>query len=924
MLAGAAGATLGWGASVYADAGRESLVAEGLRLDGRLAPAGVDERRPRFGWTLAAGASTRGARQASFRIRVRAGAGPAGRGDGLVWDSGHISSSTTAHRPGADVPLEAQRRYCWSVLAGDERGAGRWSAPQAFTTGVTDSRWRGRWIAASPDGAHDLGPAPAIRHPGAGPAPVMPLFRHAFRAPGRVVEAILCISGLGQYEAWINGRRVGDALLAPGWTDYRRTALYDTYDVSDLLDVGDNVLGVMLGAGMYDVDGVQGRYTKFIGSFGQPKLLAQLRIRLEDGGELWVVSDEGWRIRPGPITFSSIYGGEDFDARRLPADWTRPTASEEGWGAVKLVEGPGGRLSASGAPPIRLARTLKPLRVSEPRPGVFVYDLGENFAGWPRIRVRGPAGATVRLLPGELLDAGGLVSQRSGGGAPGRAVEFNYTLNGAQHEDWRPRFSYYGFRYVQLEGAAPMGRGASGVPEVLALEGEVLHADLPVAGEFDSSDQLFVRIHRLIRQALLSNTMSVLTDCPTREKLGWLEQTHLNAPTVFYNLDAETLYAKMVGDIADSQHADGLVPEIAPEYIDFVFGQNRDFLDSPEWGVAVVLSPWAAYRFYGDAEILRRGYPAMQRYAAYLAAKAPDGWIDWGLGDWYDVGPKPPGPAQLSSKAVTATAVYYEMLAALARIAALVGRGDEADGWAARARAVRDVYNARLFDPTTGAYDRGSQTAQAMPLALGMVPPGREMAVLDRLVAAVRARNDHVSAGDIGFHYVVKALTDHGRDDVLYALMSKTDAPSYGDQLARGATSLTEAWDANPHNSQNHFMLGHAEGWLFGGLAGVRIDMAAESDARITLAPRPVGEIARASATYRSVLGEVESAWARDGGLFRLHVRVPAGVTATVVLPGSGRVREGGRPIALARGVLRVDGRRVVVGSGDYAFETPL
>jgi alpha-L-rhamnosidase len=783
--------------------------------------------------------------------------------------------------------------------------------------------WKADWIAAEPDGPHDIGPAPAVRKP-AGLAPVMPLFRHGFHVPGAVREAVLCICGLGQYEAWLNGTRISDALLTPGWTDYRRRIAYDTYDVTALVGQGDNALGVMLGGGMYDVESRPGRYTKFIGRFGQPKLIAQLKITLVDGTVLLAASDAAWLTRPGPITFSSTYGGEDFDARALPAGWASPGGSEAGWSPVRRVDGPGGALEASETPPIRVDRSLKPVEVSQPRPGVLVYDFGENIAGWPRIRVQGPAGATVRLLPGELLAEDGQVSQRSAAAAPDRAVEFNYTLAGTGEEDWRPRFTAYGFRYVQVEGAAPPGQAHDGAPELLSISAEFIHADLPTAGDFDSSDGLFVRIHRLIRQALLSNTMSVLTDCPHREKLGWLEQTHLNASTVFYNLDAVTLYEKMIGDIADSQHDDGLVPEIAPEYVSFVFNGNRDFLDSPEWGSAVVLSPWAAYRFYGDRELLRRAYPAMQRYAAYLAAKAPDGFIDWGLGDWYDVGPKPPGAAQLSSKAVTATGCYYEMLDALVRIAQLLGRRQDAAAWAERAEQVRAVYNARLFDSRTGAYDRGSQTAQAMPLALGIVPPRYEAAVLDRLVAAVHERSDHVSAGDIGFHYVVRALTEHGRDDVVHAMMSRTDAPSYGDQLARGATSLTEAWDANPHNSQNHFMLGHGEGWLFGALAGVRIDMAAEPDERITIGPRLAGPVERASAIYRSALGEVSSAWTRKGGACRLDVRVPAGATATVIAPGMGPIREGRRPVTLVRGVRGVRGRRVVVGSGSYSFDIEL
>lgn len=903
-----------------------------LRVEWLSAPLGVDTPRPRFGWTLEGAAPARGLVQSALRVVVAEDAADAAAGRGTIWDSGRIESAALRIRPPRELPLAPHRRYAWAVAVWDGAGRMTLSAPQTFVTGLLDpGRWEARWIAAEPDGPQDETVPPAIRKPTQAQGTVMPLFRRAFRLEKPVRAATLSIAGLGQYEAMINGRKVGDALIAPGWTDYRKTVLYDTYDVAGLLGPGDNVLGVMLGDGMYNVEGVKGRYTKFIGSFGQPKLIARLTLDFADATRAAIVSDGLWTARPGPIVFSSIYGGEDHDARREPQGWLT-AGGGAGWTPALEVDGPGGRLKASGVPPVRLDRTLKPVAVSEPAPGVFVYDLGENFAGRPSIAVRGPAGAVVKLLPGELLDEHGRVTQRSANGRPGFETSFSYTLAGRDEERWAPRFSYYGFRYVEVTGAAPAGRAAPGVPVLAALEGEFLHADLPRAGVFDASDVLLARTHRLIDQAVLSNMYSVLTDCPHREKLGWLEQTHLNAATVLYNRDALTLYEKMIGDIVDSQHPDGLTPEIAPEYLSFVLpGGDTRFLDSPEWGAAVVLSPWAAYRFYGDPAVLEAGYPAMRAYMAYLAGKARDGILDYGLGDWYDVGPARPGPAQLTSRALTATAIYFEMLAALSRIAPLVGAPAlEAERWRARASAVKAAFNARLFDPATSRYDRDSQTASAMPLALGLVPDGHERAVLARLVAAVRARDNHVSAGDVGFHYVVEALTRYGRSDVLYDMLSRTDAPSYGAQLARGATALTEAWDADPRASQNHFMLGHAELWLYGGLAGIRIDMAAAPDRRIVIDPQPVGEVAWAAARYRSALGEVVSDWRREGGRLRLRVRVPAGATATVRLPTAEAraVRESGRPLALAPGVrgAGLAGGRVaaVVGSGDYLFEAPL
>ncbi|HEU5442794.1 MAG TPA: family 78 glycoside hydrolase catalytic domain, partial [Steroidobacteraceae bacterium] len=554
---------------------------------------------------------------------------------------------------------------------------------------------------------------------------------------------------------------------------------------------------------------------------------------------------------------------------------------------------------------------------------------GKNFSGWPVIAVRGIAGRRVRLLPGELLDERGLVTQRSANARPDEAIFFDYTLAGNGIEHWRPRFSYYGFRYVQVEGAAPPGLGE---PELLDLRGEFLHADLPPAGTLATGNPLLDRTHGLILQALLSNTFSVLTDCPQREKLGWLEQTYLDADTVYYNEDAVTLYEKMMRDMMESQRPDGMVPAIAPEYVAFLAADGTDsaFRDSPEWGAAVVLSPWATYRYTGDRGILATGYPAMCRYADYLARRARDGIIDYGLGDWYDIGPKPPGESQLTSKALTGTATYCELLRTVSAIARLLGHPGDARRYARRAVESRRALNTHLFHPASSQYDRGSQTANAMPLALGLVPRARRAAVLENLVADIRAHGNHVTAGDIGFHYVVLALMRNGRGDVLYDVLTRVDPPSYGYQLARGATSLTESWNADPDKSQNHFMLGDAETWLYGGLAGIRIDMSRRRPAeRIRIAPQAVDGIRAVSARYRSVLGDVAVFWRKEEGRLHLQVEIPAGAQATVEIPAraTAEVLESGNRLQMAQGITaaRQAGAVVIVSlaSGRYALSAP-
>ena len=913
----------------------------GLRVEWRDTPLGIDSRRPRFTWVLSAnytGANDTGVRgqaQQACRVVVASTAAAARAGHGDIWDSGRRATAAMSITPDYDLTLTAQTPHYWAVNVWDQQGRlSGWSEPAAFTTGILEAGdWRAGWIAATADRAIPPGPPPAINTDPPVEPLALPLFRHEFEVAKPVARAIVCVSGLGQYELRINGSRAGKGVLNPGWTDYRKTVLYDTFEVTPLLQPGANMLGVLLGNGMYNVEKYRGRYTKLVGTFGQPKLILQLKLVYTDGSEQLIVSDSSWQTRSGPIVLSHTYGGEDFDARLEPEGWDRPGSDGSGWLPVIAVEGPGGKLRAQNVPPIVVARTLAPGAIKQPpRPGIYVYDLGENFSGWPKIVVRGPAGRTVKLLPGELVDSEGFVTQRSGNARPGNEVSVSYTLKGGADETWTPRFTYYGFRYVQVEGAVPATDAAPEDVALISLQGEFLHADLRRTGDFDCTNPLLVHIHELITQALLSNTMSVLTDCPTREKLGWLEQTHLNADTAFYNEDVVTLFEKMLRDMQDSQLADGMVPEIAPEYLAFLNadGSNSIFRDSPEWGAAIVLSPWATYRYTGDVRILADGYPAMQRYARYLSSRLQDGLLDFGLGDWYDIGPKPPGGSQLTTRTLTGTAIYCEILRALARIARIVGHDGDASRYASDASSATQTFNARLFDPHTNRYDRGSMTANAMPLAIGLVPEDRRAAVLSNLVADIRAHGNHVTAGDVGFHYVVRALMENDRGDVLFDLLSRTDAPSYGNQLAQGATALTEAWDANPRNSQNHFMLGHAETWLYGGLGGIRIDFDRPAWSRIRIAPQTVVGVDSASVRYRSVLGDIATNWLRSGGRLRLHVEVPPGATAQIELSTSkaSEITESGVGLRRARGILSIsasDSRRVtlVVGSGSYDFEIP-
>jgi alpha-L-rhamnosidase len=888
---------------------------EQLTCDHQIDPLAVVSKHPVFGWVLSAtNAQARGVRQSAWRILVSSSRENLRDNNGDLWDSGRIVSSETLNIPYDGKPLAPQQLLFWKVEVWDDQAAtSGWSALAKWT--MAPAHIAAQWIAESPatslrDGTDEGGTRP------------MPVFRKQFAIDKPVERALLYVSGLGQYEAHINGKKVGDRELTPGWTDYRRRVLYDTYDVTALMHQGENAIGVLLGNGMFNVAQTQGRYTKFVGTFGEPRLLMELHLRLRDGTSQIIATGPGWQTSAGPIIFSSTYGGEDYDARAVPAEWDLPGALHgAGWRSAVVVHGPGGTLNPEVTAPLKVMQVYRPVSEKKLTSGAEVYDLGQNFAGWPAITVEGHAGAQIKLISGELLRADGSVTQHSANAEPLiRAQSYTYTLRGQGVEAWHPRFSYWGFRYVQVE--------VTGEARVLSLEGEAVHSSALETGTFDSSVALLNRIHTLILRAMENNMESVLTDCPHREKLGWLEQTHLMGSALNYDFDLQRLYNKIEDDMADAQLPSGLVPSIAPEYT--IFGNPRnDFDDSPEWGSAIVLAPWISYQRYGDLEELRSHFADMRRYVDYLTSRSVNGIVDYGLGDWYDIGPKPPGPSQLTSRGLTATAIYYQDIVALERTARLLRDGEAERKMAALRSSVGKAFQQRFYHPEQHSYDRGSQTANAMPLVLGLVPPHDRTAVLQQLIADIRAHQNHVTAGDVGFHYVVDALQDNHASNVLLDMLLRSDPPSYGYQLRQGATSLTEAWDANPDSSQDHLMLGHAEEWFYAGMAGIRIDFTKGATHPIVIEPAMLRRVDSADVSYRSVRGVIHVGWKHAQQHTAMDVTIPPNCSAMVVLPAMTEqlLREGGVPASRAPAVtfVRADNESLVLSieSGHYHFSFP-
>ena len=728
-------------------------------------------------------------------------------------------------------------------------------------------------------------------------------------------RALVHVCGLGQYELTANGRKVGNDYLSPGWSKYDRTCLYDTHDLTDLLRAGPNAVGIELASGMYNVVG--NRYTKFHGTFGPLEAIAHLRLEYADGTVETVVTDDRWQAAPGPITFADIYGGEDLDARRIPHGWDR-TGFTGSWARATVLEGPGGVLRghSSAAPPLREIAVLKPVSVNQREAGVFVYDFGQNAPLVPRLRVRSQSGNIVRLTPAELLGKDGGIDRGSCGGG---VAYWQYTVGQTGTETWFPKFWYHGCRYIEARVLA----GPDSIPPVIkSLEGVVVHSSAPPVGTFECSSDLFNRIHTLVRWAQRSNLVSVITDCPHRERLGWLEQYHLNGPALRYEWDLARVFTKGCVDMADSQLPDGLVPDIAPEYVKFEGG----FRDSPEWGSAFVLVPWQQYEWTGDVSLLHRNYEGMKRYVAYLGSKAKDHIVSHGLGDWYDIGPKPPGYAQLTPMALTATAFYYCDTEILAQAARLLGRADDEARYSAQASEIKAAFNRAFFHENPVGYATGSQCANALPLVFGLVPENRCAAVVEAIVADVKKRGNAITAGDVGYRYLLRALADGGRSDVIFAMNNQSEHPGYGYQLKMGATSLTEAWDAGRASSQNHFMLGQINEWFYHDVAGIAPDPAGPGYRRVLIRPQPVGDLTWVKASYDSVRGKISTWWTKNDGQFKLEVAIPPGCTATISIPapGADAVTEGDKPAGQSPGVKRLrfeNGTAVFeVGSGDYRF----
>lgn len=898
-----------------------------LRCEQSQRPLAVDPAGPRLSWQL--NADRRGCLQSAYRILVADSPVALADDNGNVWDSGKVFSDRSVLVPYGGPALQPGKAYCWKVQAWDADGnLSPWSLPASFGTGLMSMQdWNGaKWIAMEPDvdslkciegntGKWKDG-GPVFDKP---VAPYkLPQLRREFTATKPVKRAMAYICGLGQFEMFLNGEKVGDHFLDPAWTKFDKEAQYVAFDITGELRDGKNAVGVMLGNGYYHTP--HGRYLKLLFSYGAPKMICKLQIEYADGTAQTVVSDDKWRASESPVTFSSIYGGEDYDASAVQPGWAEPGFDDRKWKKAVLTQGAGVKLIPQILEPLKVMERIPTVRRFRAANGNWVYDLGQNASGIVQLTVRAVTPQSIKLIPGELINDDSTVNQRASG-APFYHV---YTARGdGSSETWHPQFTYYGFRYVEVEGAVPAGESNPGaLPEVIDITGLHTRNSAAQVGTFACSDPLFNKIHTLIDWAVRSNMASVLTDCPHREKLGWLEVTHLMGGSIQYRYDISRLYAKQVNDMRTAQHANGMVPTIAPQYVTF----SPDFIDTPEWGSAFVIIPWNLYEWYGDLAPLRDNYERMKRYVDYLGSRADNHIVAYGLGDWYDIGPDRPGYAQLTSNGVTATAIYYQDVKILERAARLLGKEADVRKYAALASDIKRAFNEKFFDKKTLKYDRDSQTANSIALHMDLVEPQYKAVVRQNLIDDIRRRGNALTAGDVGYRYVLRALEENDASEVIYDMNSRYDVPGYGYQLAHGATCLTESWQAYREVSNNHCMLGHLMEWLYSGLGGIRQSPGSAAYKEIVIRPQVVGDIHSAAVSFRSPYGLIRSEWSDSPQQYRQRVEIPANTTALVYLPAvdPAAVSESGVPLGEVPGLsVRERGKdylAVAVGSGIYDF----
>jgi alpha-L-rhamnosidase len=890
-----------------------TLTPAGLRCAHLVNPLGVAPDRVRLSWRLAG--PGRGRVQTGYQVVAEPETGPA------VWDTGRVPSAASVDIAYQGRPLARGGRYAWRVRIWDEQDAmSAWSEPARFEVELDPADgWRASWIGLGrvrDDFRAPTAPGPAdpLRHALA-PAPYL---RRSFTLRQPAVSARLYVTARGLYEARLNGQRVGDAVLAPGWTDYAQRIAYQTYDVTGLLRPGENVLGALLADGWYS--GFVGFDAKRAGAqYGAaPEFLAQLVIGFADGTDQWVVTDGEWRARFAAVRHADLLMGERHELALEPRGWDSPGFDPAGWRAVRCRDRDGTPLVADPGPPIRVTQEITPCGIERDAAGRHIVDFGQNLPGWLRVAVTGPAAACVRIRHGEVLTPDGSLYTENLRTAR-QTDEFTTAGGSAIFE---PRFTLHGFRYAEISGYP----GEPGPGDIAA---RVVHSDIPASGSFESSADWLNQLFRNIDWGQRGNFISVPTDCPQRdERLGWLGDAQVFARTACYNRDVAAFFGKWLDDVADAQHESGAFADIAPRL-------TFPGAGAPAWGDAGVIVPWTLHKMYGDTAILHRHFAAMTAWMDFLERDNPDYLRSHDLGNSYNDW-LAPGTDE-TPRELLATAYWAYDAALMAEIAEAAGRPDQAAGYRALRAKIGSAF-ADAFVTAGGQITSGTQTAYALSLQMRLIPDELRAAAAGHLVDAIRLAGWHLSTGFAGVAYLLPVLSGTGHDDIAYRLLEQRSAPSWRYMIDHDATTIWERWDGWTEergfqsawmNSFNHYALGSVGEWLYRFVLGIDQEPGQAGFGRLVLRPHPGGSLSSARGSYQSVRGLISSGWQLDGGQFRFRVEVPPNVTASVRVPSAdpALVRDGagGQPDAIA-GFPGVPGAREAVfqvGSGAHEFSGP-
>ncbi|MFI5698162.1 family 78 glycoside hydrolase catalytic domain [Kribbella sp. NPDC051586] len=898
-----------WQLSEAPDVAR--LTAYDLRCEHRVDPLGIGTARPRLSWRLAS--PIRGDRQDAFRVRVLR--------DGIpVWDSGWRSEQDT-HVDHGGAPLSAQTDYVWRLEVRD--AAGDESAAEAtFATGIFhDDEWEAHWIEHDyeTDGYFEP-PVDRAEPRTVRQATIAPprYYRRSFELTRPVARARVYATAHGLYQLSANGQRVGSDELTPGWTDYRERLIYQTYDVTDLLQEGENVIGAVVGEGWWS--GYVGWDTRsHAHHYGKkPQLLAQLVVDHPDGSRTVVATDGRWVEHVGPIRFADLLMGESYDARLELGDWSSPGYDATGWAPAGEVGTDVSTLIASTTEPVRVTEDLPALAVTPLSAGRFIVDLGQNIAGRLRLRVRGArAGDRIRLRHGEMLQSDGELYTANLRTAD--ATDY-FVSAGAAEEIFEPIFTVHGFRYVEVDGY-PDELTASDVT------GRVLHSDTPVAGRFECSDPGVDQLLSNIRWGQRGNFVSVPTDCPQRdERLGWTADAQIFLPTAAYQADVLTFFENWSADLAVAQTDEGAIPDVIPHVITGRHG-------TPAWADAATIVPWTLYRIYGDERVLRTAWPVMRRWVDYVHRANPD--LIWRnrtsghYGDWLQVGVR-------TDRDVLATAYFARSVEFTAAAARVLGLEEEAAAYGELRERIASAFVAEFVD-AEGKVRGETQTGYLLPLAFGLLPEEAEQAAVKHLVADLEQRGRSLTTGFAGVALLCPILTRYGYAELAYDLLHDDRYPSWGYSIKHGATTIWERWDGWTEqngfgpvamNSFNHYSLGSVGEWLYADVAGITQSPDSVAFRHLTIHPHPGGHLTWAKATYDTPSGQVSTHWHLSPDKFTLTATIPPGTTATIHLPtpAPSTTQESGRALTDIPEIevlqATSDGLTCQVPSGTYHFTT--